>query len=147
MESHARRNPLLVALWVNAALLLAIVLVLALRSGQPDFLPAAFGQNQQPTIGGGGGVFVMPAQFTANQYGCYLLDVDQQSLCVYFYDPGPKQLRFIAARNYRWDRRLPDYNTLPAPREIQDLVEKNNNAARGAVPQPAPAPDEIPRTP
>lgn len=133
------KQSIAVALWANAALLLAILVVLATGGNArnwPAFAPRAYAQEQAP-IAGGAGVFVMPAQFSTNTWGCYLLDVDAQTLCAYQYYPGDKQMRFIAARSYKYDRRLADYNTAPSPREIQDLVKKDQEAARGQAPTPA----------
>jgi preprotein translocase subunit SecG len=62
-------------LYVNAAILLVILLVLVRRQAGVDLGSAAFGQMQAP-IAGGGGVYVMPAQFHNEAWGCYLLDVD-----------------------------------------------------------------------
>jgi hypothetical protein len=118
------------ALYVNAGILLAILLVLLGRSGsaEPTFLPAAFGQLQSP--GGGAGVFVMPAQFHSEVWGCYLLDVDAQTLCTYEYDSGERQLRLTSARSFRYDRLLKDFATTPAPWEVQQMVEQEEQAER-----------------
>jgi hypothetical protein len=128
---RSRRHPAVVyALYVNAAVLVAIlVAILAKSDSAPSLLPAAYAQ-QQPPIAGGGGVFIMPAQFSVNTWGCYLLDIDAQTVVAYQFYPGDRQLRFVAARNYRYDRRMANYNTTPAPAEIKDLVEKEMNANR-----------------
>jgi len=119
----------LVALYVNAAVLGVIALILLNRPGVPSMLPAAMAQNQAP-IAGGAGVFVMPAQLSQNTWGCYLLDVDAQTLAAYQFFPGEKMLRLSAARNFRFDRRLANFNTLPSPNEVADLVEKERNSGR-----------------
>ncbi|MDW8262991.1 MAG: hypothetical protein RMJ35_10745 [Phycisphaerales bacterium] len=118
-----------VALWVNAALLAAVVVLLVSRGGLPEVLPAAYGQPAQP-IAGGAGLFLMPAQFSQNTWGCYVMDVDTQTLCAYQFLPGEKQLRLIAARNFRFDRRLGNFNTTPAPLEVKDLLEKEAQVNR-----------------
>lgn len=125
--SPPRQNrSLVVALWANAALLGLILLVLLSRSGGPSLLPAAFAQNQAP-IAGGGGVFVMPAQLSPQTWGCYLLDIDAQTLSCYQYWPGEKKLRLHAARTYKYDRRLENFNTdNPTPKEVQALINKAN---------------------
>ncbi len=111
------------ALWANAALLLAILVALLSRSNG-SVLPSAFGQTQPP-IAGGGGVFVMPGQTATNMWGAYLLDIDNQTLCVYQYFPGEKQLKLSAARDYKWDRRLHNFNTPnPSPNEVKAMIEK-----------------------
>jgi len=132
---------LVVALWANAALLAVIALLLVNRSSVPSFLPAAYAQNQPP-IAGGAGVFVMPGQFKENVWGCYLLDVDAKTLCAYQYYPGEKKLRLAAARSYRSDVKLENYNTDPSPDEIKSLVEKQQAApaAGGGGAAAAPAP-------
>ncbi len=131
MNPIRRTTPLTVALYLNAALLAGILLTMGSRSSIPQILPVAAGQIQPP-IAGGAGVFIMPAQFSTNLWGCYLMDVDAQTLCAYQYQPGEHQLRLMAARNFRWDRHLGNYNTAnPSPAEVKDLVEKEQAGARG----------------
>jgi hypothetical protein len=136
MTSPRSNNSLVWALWVNAGLLAVILVVLLGRSGAPSFLPAAFAQNQPP-IAGGAGVFIMPAQMQSNVWGCYLLDVDNKTLCAYQFYPGEKKLRLTAARSYRYDTKLENYNTEMPPREVKALLDKQgiNNG------DPAPAND------
>src|SRR5262245_1538984 len=62
MDQPNRNRRLTIALYVNAALLGAILVALLARGGPPSMLPAAYAQNQLP-IGGGAGVFLVPAQF------------------------------------------------------------------------------------
>jgi hypothetical protein len=128
-QPHAYRR-LTFVLYINAALLAAIVLVLLARDGMPSMLPAAYAQNQPP-IGGGAGVFIVPAQFSTTTFGCYLMDIDAQTLCAYQFSPGDKQLRLIAARNFRWDRRLGNFNTeKPTPEEVKQLVDQQQESSR-----------------
>src|SRR5689334_7026134 len=139
-----QQKHLTVALYLNAALLAAIVVVLLVRDGGAGMPTVVLGSTamaqapQQAPIAGGAGVFVMPAQFAEKTWGCYLLDVDQQTLCAYQYYPGEKQHRLIAARNYRYDRKLQNLNTdHPTPLEVKDLLDKEAQNPRGA---PAGAP-------
>lgn len=137
---------LVAALWANAALLAVIAVVLAFRaSGErlPGFLPAAYGQagaGFTPPIAGGGGVFIMPAQFSQSVWGVYLLDIDAQTIAAYTYQPGPKRLDLVAARTYRFDRRLQNFNTgVPSPEEVRELVEREQRRpppAAGSATQP-----------
>jgi hypothetical protein len=130
MYQPARNHRLTFALYLNAAMLGAIVIVLLSRGGPPSMLPAAYAQNQLP-IGGGAGVFIVPAQFAPNTFGCYLMDIDAQTLCAYQFFPADKQLRLIAARNFRWDRRLTEFNTdLPTPKEVQQMIEQAQQGDR-----------------
>src|SRR5687768_13512743 len=100
MKRPRRRNPLAVALYLNAAVLVAILAVLLARDSHQPMLPMAFGQAQ-PAIAGGAGVFVMPAQFSDKVWGCYIIDVDQQTLCAYTVSGSPPQLKLVAAREFR----------------------------------------------
>ena len=129
MRNPRRPKPLVVALYVNAALLLAIALLFLARSSTaPSMLPAAFGQNQA-AIGGGAGVFIVPAQFSDTSYGCYIMDVDAQTVCAYQY--YGKQLRLVAARNFRWDRRLHQFNSEnPTPDDVRRMIERQEQDAR-----------------
>lgn len=129
------------ALWVNAALLLGIILQTMGRERFPSMLPLAFGQDPtqlspQP-IAGGGGMFLMPAQFSQNTWGCYIMDIDTQVLCAYQYMPGDKQLRLVAAREFRYDRRLKEFNTpSPTPAEVKRMIEKQEDPGRTGATKP-----------
>jgi hypothetical protein len=124
-----RQRPLLIALYLNAAGLLAIAVALLTRQ------PVAMAQNQ-PAVAGGAGVFIAPAQFSDRNFGCYLMDVDQQTLCAYMFVPGEKQLRLMAARNFRYDRRLGAFNTdKPTPEEVRALIEKQDARAPAGAAQ------------
>jgi hypothetical protein len=144
---RARRNPVVIALYLNAALLAAIVFVLATRGGSVGSSAlgpsAAFGQYQAP-IAGGAGLFVMPAQFSINTWGCYLLDVDRETLCAYEFYPGDKELRLIAARNFIFDRQLQDFNTVPSPLDVQRLVNEEKSSGRVIGSHPAESSPETP---
>jgi hypothetical protein len=118
------------ALWANAALLAVIAVVLLSRGGTPSLLPGAYAQNQAP-IAGGAGVFIMPAQMQTNVWGCYLLDVDNKTICAYQFYPGEKKLRLTAARSYRYDTRLENFNTDMPPKEVKALIDRQNAAAAG----------------
>jgi hypothetical protein len=144
MRVPRRQKPLLVALYVNAALLLALLGALLTRGGNgPSLLPAALAQNQQAAIGGGAGVFIVPAQFSETSYGCYIMDVDAQTVCAYQY--FGKQLKLVAARHFRWDRRLHQFNSEnPTPDDVRKMIEREeqdarvreNNDARPPNPEP-----------
>src|SRR5690242_19498168 len=110
MRRRSRNRALTIALYLNAALLAGVLLVLIGRSNVPTMLPAAYGQDQLP-IGGGAGVFIVPAQFAPNNFGCYLMDIDAQTICAYQFFPAEKQFRLMSARNFRWDRQLKHYNS------------------------------------
>jgi hypothetical protein len=150
MTQRRRQTSVALALYVNALLLGAILVALLARADRSPFAPTiALAQDRggmplapQP-IAGGGGMFLMPAQFTVNNWGCYIMDVDQQTLCAYQFFPGEHQLRLVAARNFRWDRRLGNFNTdNPSPKEVQRMIEKEQDNARVTATQPSPPPAE-----
>lgn len=125
----------MIALYANAAVLALILLAMLARggSGHGPFDSVALGQQAPQPIAGGGGFFLMPAQFATNVWGCYVMDVDAQTLVAYRYDPvagGTGQLRLAAARSFVWDRRLRDYNVGGLkPDEVRQLVEAEQNQA------------------
>ena len=121
---------LTIGLYFNAAALLLIGLALLARSNIPEFLPAALAQQAPQPIAGGGGLFLMPGQLSATTWGCYVMDVDRQTLMVYQYQPGERMLRLMAARDFSNDRRLRRYNTEPPPDEIKALTDKEQDKSR-----------------
>jgi len=132
MSPLSLNRKLLLALWANAAMLAVVAVVLLTRDRLPAVLPAAYAQQVPQPIAGGAGLFLMPAQFSPNTWGCYVMDVDSQTLAAYQFLPGEKQLRLIAARNFQYDRRLGNFNTVPPPLEVKDLLEKEQQSTRGS---------------
>ena len=127
-----RRNSALVwGLYLNAGLMAAVLVALVTRGqGLGAAAMAAPPPGSQP-IAGGNGLFLMPGQFAQYNWGCYVMDVERQTLVAYEYIPGQKQLRLVASRFFGHDRQLQNYNTTPAPDEIERLVQLQNQAVRG----------------
>lgn len=145
---HARRNRAIVtALYANAALLGGVLLVLLSRGGNVPGLASPAFAAPPPTmpIAGGGGVYLMPAQFHSNTWGCYLLDSEKQTLCAYQFFPGEKQLRFIAARQFRNDLGITQFNTTPDINEVSRLGKLPHSDVRGRPPEPPAPTRELPR--
>lgn len=120
------------ALWANAALLAGILVAFVGRgngiTGNGITLtPAAFGQAQPL---GGGGLFIMPAQMSSNVWGCYVMDIDAQTLCGYQMTGSPPELKLVTARNFRFDRQLGALNTSPPPSEVRAMLEKEKASDR-----------------
>jgi hypothetical protein len=131
MKRPHRSRPLLVALYANAALLLAILICLASRGSSGSFLPSASAAPMMPQpIAGNGNLYLMPAQLLNSVWGCYVMDTEAQTLSVYSYNGN--QLRLIAARSIRSDHHLTNYNTAPDPEEIRKLVELETQKLRVA---------------
>ena len=146
MRRLRRHNKISLALFANAIGLALVALALFARNEDrfPSVIPAAYGQNQA-AIGGGAGVFVVPAQFAPNFYGCYIMDVDAQTICAYQMIPGEHNFKLIAARSFRYDRRLNRFNTSePSPNEVKALVEKEQAEVRAADAKRPPGSPEAP---
>ncbi len=84
---------------------------------------------QSPIAGGSSGLFVMPGQLSPNTWGCYLMDTDHQTLSVYQYSPSEPVLRLVAARSFKYDRLLGNFNTAPPPHDMRDLSEQGDQKA------------------
>lgn len=154
-SDHQRDRRIAGALWLNAIMLMGILLGLIAMNGRRDSGLAIAAQavpEMYPPIAGGAGLFIMPAQFSSGRWGCYLMDIDTQTLVTYEYqEPVPGQrpsLNLTAARNFRFDRRLSNFNTTPDPREVARMLEKE--AARDRVlksrPPEHPDPEAVPGT-
>lgn len=133
-ESKKTGQGLTLALWFNGVMLALIALVLLGRGRSPfDSImlsSSALAQQVQP-IAGGAGFYLMPAQFAGNAWGCYVMDVDAQTLVAYVYDPAkPGTLRLAAARSFAMDRQLRNYNTTPSPYDVQKIVDLERDTAR-----------------
>jgi hypothetical protein len=117
-------KPVVYGLYINAALLLAILTALIGHDRFGAEIAAAQSAPEAAPIAGGGGIFVMPCQLHPEVWGCYLLDTQRQTLCVYEYRAGEKALVLSAARNFRYDLDLKNYNSFPAWYDIQKAVDE-----------------------
>jgi hypothetical protein len=150
MTESRGKNTLACALYLNAALLAAILVVLLSRgNGMPSVISAAWAQDRPPQaalnpqpIAGGGGLFLMPCQFSQSSWGCYIMDIDMQTVCAYQFNGVDHTLKLMAARNFKNDRRLSNFNTTPAPSEVGEWVKKEQEQVRGLNAQ-----NENPATP
>ncbi len=124
---RCRRSTIAYALWANAALLAAILVTLIGRDHSLKLTPAAFGQVQPL---GGGGLFLMPAQMSRDVWGCFVMDIDQQTLCGYSMTGSPQELKLVTARSFRYDRQLSSLNTSPPPSEVRAMLEKEKASER-----------------
>jgi hypothetical protein len=145
-----RSNPshrTVIALTVNAVILSLIFLAIISRDGR--LLPGsiALGQYQSPayqspsgaTPGsstGSAGLTVMPGQLSPNTWGCYVIDPQNQTLGVYQFTPGEHLLRLAASRDIQYDRRLANFNTVPVPEEIRQMLDRQAEPSRAATTNP-----------
>jgi hypothetical protein len=77
--------------------------------------------------GGDAAVFAVPVQIARDSYGLVMVDTAAQTLWVYEMNsrgPAFNRLRLLAARSWRYDRLLQQYNTgEPTPEQVKALVE------------------------
>lgn len=78
---------------------------------------------QVRTGGAKKGVVVVAGNITPQTRGIYLVDLDNDTICVYEYASATKRLRFLAARRFTYDCQLDEYKTEPPPREMKEIVE------------------------
>jgi hypothetical protein len=117
----------------NAALLLVVAILLVGR-----LMPSARGQTvatPMPTTAPlleiqPANLTMMPAQISANGFGCYVLDSTHQTISIYEYLPGDHDLKFLAARDISFDHRMKSFNTSPPPSDIKAIVEHAESAPR-----------------
>lgn len=126
--------------WAIAILLAVIAAALWIRPAE-TLLPTAAAQNQP--LAGARGVFAFTGPLDRDQYGLFMLDVDEGTLWCYAFENvgGTRKLRLIAARTWIYDRYLRDFNCArPDFREIQALVNQQRNepapSRTGATEQP-----------
>ena len=130
MTKLSRSSLLPLALFANAAALGLVGFALLARESGPSVLPAAMAQQAPQPIAGGAGLFLMPGQLSSSNWGCYVMDVDRQTLMVYKYLPGENWLKLAAARDFSYDRRLRNFNTDPKPGDIKKLTESEETKAQ-----------------
>ena len=132
MRRPRRNHALVVALYINATLMFGILVAMLVGGRAPSWTSEAFAVPPAPQpIAGGSGIYLMPGQFTGNTWGCYVMDVDAQTLCAYRWFEGDKKLRLVAARSFRNDRKLHDFNTdNPTPDEVAKLFELEKSGRR-----------------
>ena len=107
--------------WVIVAVLSVIAACLMLELGF-----GASSATAQVTSVGGNDMLVVGGQITKDSYGLYLVDMKRQSLCVYQWLPGTRKLRLMAARTFKYDVQLDEYNAdKPTPRDVKRLVEQH----------------------
>lgn len=108
------------ALWTLAAVLAVLAGALLMELGTTPSLA------QSGSAGNGGRVLVVAGLVAPDAYGLYVLDTVQNTMAIYQWQPGLKQLKLLAARNYLYDLQLEDYNNDPktTPGEIRRMVEQ-----------------------
>lgn len=110
--------------WFLPALIVLGVLCLPLIGSKLG--PSADAQAQLQT-GMEDGIMVIPVQIGRDSYGLAMVDTEEQTLWIYEINnrgPAYNRLRLLAARSWRYDRLLQQYNTAePKPEEVKILLE------------------------
>ncbi len=138
--------------WIIIALLAVIAAGLWFRP-TGGLLPAAMAQSQN--LAGARGIFAFTGQLDRDQYGLFMLDVDQGTVWCYAFENqgGAPKLRLVAARTWLYDRYLQDFNSAaPDFRMVQKLVSQQRAKTTGAAQSGEPGADpkldtEPPKTP
>jgi hypothetical protein len=113
------------------------------NGGIPEFISgnALYGRTPRRAMLGANGIYMMPGQIGAHQWGVFLMDLDSDTLCVYETLPASSRLRLMAARDFKYDRYLTDLNNeSPTPHQVKILVRKQRQREAAAKPLLAPKP-------
>jgi hypothetical protein len=135
-----------VATWLIVFLLALIAARLWLVGpgvGWPE-LPA---MAQNAPAAGARGIYAIPGQIGPQQWGLFMMDVDQGTFWVYGFDDvnGTQKLRLLAARTWVYDRYLQDYNCAePGFRQVQQLISIQRTQPADKSPRSADALEEQP---
>jgi hypothetical protein len=85
-------------------------------------------------------------QYPSDSFGLYLLDLDAGNIVVYKALPDNNRFHLMAARNFRNDRFLEDFNNdSPTPKEVQKLIQQQRQRQDlgGETPAPGATPPTI----
>jgi hypothetical protein len=113
--------------WLLAFALSLILLMLFFVGGQSYNLASA--ETHFQTVSGDH-IMVIPVQFDRDNYGLAMVDTLKETLWIYEITrdsrgPVHNRLRLLAARSWKYDRLLEEYNTAePRPKQVKLLLEK-----------------------
>ncbi len=114
---------------VFLALLISAVLLVCIEL--PTQSACADEQNIAPS-----NLTVLPIQIGRDSYGIAMVDSTSEHMWVYEISKSGsnRRLRLIAARDWKFDKQLSQYNTSePTPDQVKVLLEKANNIAGEVV--------------
>ena len=110
--------------WVIAVALVAIAAQLAFRHDGPGIASPVFAQPSS-TGASARGVFAFSGQLSKGTYGVYVVDTDAMTLWAYEYQAQKGCMRLAAARTWRYDRYLENYNACELPPEaVEKMVDE-----------------------
>lgn len=110
------------ALWIIAILLAIIATALCVRPGGLLGIQRAFGEDVPAA--GTKGIYAFTGQIAENRYGLFMMDVDAGTIWCYEYLPATRKLMLVAARTFRYDRYLEDFNNdrQTSPEQVQAML-------------------------
>ena len=114
--------------WVMAIAVAVIAASLAARNANDS---PAYAQSVRG--GGARGVFAFTGELTKGTHGVFMVDVDAGTIWCYEFVPGKRKLRLVAARDWRFDRYLENFETEPPPEVIQEILEEQRQAKMNAA--------------
>jgi hypothetical protein len=117
--------------WAIAGALVAVAAMSILRpTTGPDWSQLALGQ----TSAGARGVFAFTGQLSKTNYGVFVVDVDAMTIWAYEYLPQKSCLRLAAARTWRYDRYLENFNSCDLPPDVvETMVEQQRQDRLKAI--------------
>jgi hypothetical protein len=111
--------------WLLPIVLLLVSLSLLFAGGRSHNLVGAETQYQAV---GAENIMVIPIQLDRDSYGLAMIDTLRETLWIYEINnrgPAHSRLRLLAARSWKYDRLLEEYNTAePRPKQVKLLLEK-----------------------
>ncbi len=122
LETLPRRGERQTVLWIIAVLLAVIATALCLRPENSIGVARALGQDVP--IAGARGIHAFSGQIAENRYGLFMMDVDAGTIWCYEYLPATRKLMLVAARTFRYDRYLEDFNNdrQTSPEQVQAML-------------------------
>jgi uncharacterized membrane protein len=111
--------------WLLPVSLSLVLLFLFFVGGQSYNLAGAETQFQAVS---GEHIIVIPVQLDRDNSGLAMIDTQRETLWIYEINnrgPAHNRLRLLAARSWKYDRLLEEYNTAePRPKQVKLLLEK-----------------------
>lgn len=112
--------------WLLPTVIAGAVLCLIFMAGR--FGPQAKAHTELQAGTTDSGISVIPVQLTRDSYGLAMVNTVEQTIWLYEIDsrsPAHNRLRLLAARSWKYDRLLENYNTAdPKPEQVKLMLEK-----------------------
>jgi len=130
--------------WLLPAVIAGAVLCLIFMAGRFGPQAKAHAELQASTDSG---ISVIPVQLSRDSYGLAMVDMTSQTLWLYEIDnrsPAHNRLRLLAARSWKYDRLLENYNTAdPKPDQVKMMLEKLTQHQKPQNPEIQEMPEEL----